>query len=260
MPEILERNRSLIITGGAPAIIPPASCVVGWQRVADATVTGSGVSSLPNVMGGAAATQSTDGNRPPVGAAGNGLPIMQFDGTKMLIHPLQSGVNNNAAYLGIALWLRVPLGTTTRSIYVIRSTAGGASAHRMQWQINSDETVLADFNLDNSNARRIRTNAAQALGPWEFWLLAHQGSLAGDARVIQFKNGAQPASTYSQVGAATEMPETLVTPTGDAFIGASTVTLTAGLIGDIGPNIFYLNRHPTGPEELALRTFEQPVG
>lgn len=246
--------------GGNQSVPESISAVIGWLRVAQATVTGSGVSSLPNVLGGSPATQSTDAARPGLGSSGNGLPILQFTGTQFLVHPLQSNVNNNSAFFGMGLWLRSAPTTTARSIYAVRSAAGGASAHRMMWQINSDETVLADFNLDNSNARRIRTNAAQAAGGWEFWTLEHQGSLSGDARCLQRKDGAQPASTYSAVGTATEMPATLVTPTGNAFIGSTTTTPTAPMIGDFGPNIFFFNRQLTAGELTALMAFEQPVG
>jgi hypothetical protein len=235
--------------------------VVGWLRVANATVTGAGVSDLPDMLGGSAATQTTDAARPPLGASGNGLPILQFSGTQWMAHPLQNAVNNNADFLGVGLWLRTPLSAAGRAIYAIRSAAGGASAHRAFWQILSGEDVLVDVNLDNANARRLRTAASQiGDNTWQFCVLGIQCSLAGDARTIMSIGSTVYTATYSAVGVAAEMPATLVTPTGDAFLGASSIVPATPFTGDMGPNIYFFNRQLTAPELAALMAFEQPVG
>ncbi len=236
-----------------------SSALVGWHKIANATVTGSGVSSLPNEFG-SPAVQTIDSARPPLSTSGNGFPIMQFDGARYLVDPLQTAINNNANFFGMGLWLRSPLNTVVRSIYSVRNTAGSANAERMAWQIASSELVFVDFFLDNSNRRRLSTNAAQALGGWEFWTIAHQGSLSGDARVLQHKNGVIPASTYSAVGVAAEEPATLVTPTGNAFIGVRTTALLEPFIGDIGPNIYFYNRQLTTQEFIDFAAYEQPIG
>ncbi len=67
-------------------------------------------------------------------------------------------------------------------------------------------------------------------------------------------------ATYSAVGVAAEMPATLVAPTGDALIGVGTEALATPFTGDMGPNIYFLNRQLTAPELAALAAFEQPVG
>jgi hypothetical protein len=236
------------------------SAVVGWLRVANATVTGAGVSSLPDVLGGTAAAQGTDANRPPLGASGNGLPILQFAGTQWLDHAVQSGVNNNAAFFGIAMWLRTPLSAAGRSMYAIRSAAGGASAHRVIWQVLAGEDLLVDVSLDNSNARRLRTATSQVGNNiWSFCSLQIQCSLLADARTIMTQNATVYTTTYSAVGTAPEMPATLVTPTGDALIGMGTEALATPFTGDMGPNLYFLNRQLTAGDLANLRAFEQPV-
>lgn len=263
MPDIYcddEADEAIICRSGNAFTPLQVSAVVGWLRVGQATVDGSeGVSSLPNVMGGSPMVQGTGSRRPIRAAAGNGLPIMQFVSNDFLIEPLQSGVNNNAAWFGMGMWLRSPIGTTIRTIYAIVNDANSATATRLRWQVLANESMAFDAFLDDSNARRLASNASQVAGGWEFWTVAHDGSLSGDARAVQHNGGASPGAAYSAIGTATEMPATLVTPTGNALLGTG-AALANPFIGDMGPNIYFFNRQLTAPELANLMAFEQPVG
>jgi len=55
------------------------------------------------------------------------------------------------------------------------------------------------------------------------------------------------------------MPATLVTPTGNAFLGAATNIPGNPFVGDMGPNIYFLNRQLTSGERLDLMNFEAPT-
>lgn len=240
------------------------SAVCGWLRVANATVTGSGVSSLPDMLNPASpAIQTNDALRPPRGTAANGLPILQFT-SHVLLHPLTSGCNNASVSFGIGLWLRSPMSAANRFPYRISVVGSAASARRLECMIGSGENVQTDFFIDADTTRR-GNSAASLIGnnTWQFVTWEFEGAKLADARFILTNNNSGVSLTYSSAGAdptATEMPATLVTPTGNATLGAeSTTPGSSTFTGDMGPNIYFFNRQLTSAERLALMGFEQPT-
>lgn len=237
------------------------SAVSAWLRAAppDTIVTGSGISSLADALGGSPATQGTDANRPPRGA-GN---IIQWTNDS-LVYPLQNLINNQLTSGGVAGWLRSPLSAATlRCIWSPILAAGLASESRLQLSINSVEGLRLDVWHDAANIRRASTaNSVIGDNVWTFVTFEPDLTLATEADQILITVNATPlALTFTNaLGTPGAMPAAFLQPTGNGSLGNNAATTGTGpFTGDWGPNIYFLNRQLTALERTNLMGFEVPA-
>lgn len=249
------------VNEGAPPDPRDSGKVSAWLRFSQGTVTGAGFSSVPDVLSSNPAVQGTDAQRPVSGTSANGLTIATFS-NDLLAWPLVNATNNQSPAWGIAFWVRCTPDGTPRRIWNIMSS-GGASAHR--FEINSDTNASrglhCDVYINNASGRRAATQAALTAATWTFVTVEYDGAQAAEsAECIITTNTNVIGLTFSDAaGAPGDMPDTLVQPTGNAFIGAATTVPNFPFIGDIGPNVFILNAQLTAAERTALMNFERPT-
>jgi len=229
-----------------PAFAPTqVSAVSAWLRFANGTITGSGFSSVPDVLGGTSpAVQSTDANRPASGTSSNGLTIANFT-DDFLNWPLSAPING-ATKNGFACWCKSNL-VGFQNLWVIYLGGGGASATKV------------DFFFSNANLAgevapggTISKNNYMSANTWHFCTYEYDGTQATDqARALCTVDGSIIATTNASI------PTSQPTPTGNAWIGG--FGNIQPWVGSIGPNFFALNRQLTSDERAALMGFEQPT-
>ena len=240
------------------------SAVSAWLRLNGATVTGSGYSSVPDVLGGTAAVQTTDARRPVNGTSVNGLPIATFT-DDVLQWTLDNARNNTSPAAGLAFWIKCTPDVTVRRLASVRlpGASGGGSDNRVE--LCSDSNGARGFFVDVYNstvtARRGATAAALTAATWLFVTWEYDGSKATDALkcLLTINNVVQTLSFSDAAGAPGAMPATLIQPTGELYFGAQTLVPANPFVGSIGPNIFALNRQLSSSERAQLMNFEAPT-
>lgn len=219
--------------------------VSAWLRLANGTVTGSGYSSVPDVLGATSpAVQATDAQRPVNGTSANGLPIMDTT-NDFLAWPL-SAANNQATKNGFACWCKSNL-SGFQNLFVIYNVGGGASAAKLDFFTNS--ATLSYFCETGGSATQASFMTANV---WHFVTVEYDGTQATDAaRCLVTVDNVVLGSTNVAI------PVTQPTPTGNAAIGG--FANSQPWIGSIGPNFYALNAQLTTAERGALMGFEQPT-
>ena len=241
-PRVRGKKRALQRKGGFyPTQL---SAVSAWLRLANATVTGSGYSSVPDVLGATSpAVQGTDANRPVNSTSLNGLPIALFT-DDFLSWPL-AAANNGATKNGFACWVQGDNGSN-RNLFVIWTGGGGASAAKFDFFSSSGNLST------NVEVGGLVTKASlMSANVWHFLTYEYDGTQGTDAaRALVTLDGVVIGTTN------TTIPTSQPTPTGNAWIGGfSTIQ---SWVGAIGPNFWALNRQLTAPERAALMAFEVP--
>lgn len=244
------------------------SAVTAWLRVGQSTVTGAGISSLPDVLNTNPAVQGTDAQRPALGTSANGFSLITGAANKVLTWPLAAS-NNATSQWGIAGHLRTPLSAAVRTIFGVR-TGNGASALRINLTVAADESVRAAIYIDDSNNRAGGTAASQ-IGDdsVQFMTCEFDGTQATEALKLTITiDGVVKALTFANDAGAGAMPATLVAATGSALIGAfNTAGSSAPFTGFLGPNIYILGAKMSGATtglltaaaRTALGNFERPT-
>jgi hypothetical protein len=225
---------------------PTSLGVVGaWLR----NTTVGAVESVTDVLNDNPAANA-DPARQPVGNADGSMTLVN----DLLIWPIGAAQNASPQF-GIALWIKPANVTGSKAILAQRMAASGASAMRLLFQLTG-AGLLADIYIDDSNARRGRELVSQAAGVPAFVTLEYDGEQSGDARLIITSELNALELTYSaSLGVATEMPPTLVQPTGNNFLFATTTTSGSAFVGDAASNIFLLGSKMPGAE-IGLLTHE----
>lgn len=264
-PTTAQRHRGWEMGAGSPAFDPRDSGKVSaWLRLANATVTGSGYSSVPDALGGAAAVQATDGRRPVNGTSANGLPIATFT-DDLLQWPLANTTISTSPKAGLAFWIKcTPDGTVRRIVSVrVPGAGGGASANRLELcsDTNGTRGLFIDIYIGATDVRRAATAAALTAATWLFVSWEFDGSQSTDAtKCLLTIGGTAQTLTFSDAsGTPGAMPATLNQPTGDFYFGAQSTVPGLPFVGTIGPNIFALNAQLTSAERTALMNFEAPT-
>lgn len=224
--------------------------VSAWLRLAQGTVTGAGYSSIPDMLGGSPAEQSTDARRPVNGASTNGLPIATYT-TQVLQWPLGTG-NNGAVKMGMAGWFKLANVTGNKTIATITLVAGGASANKLLYMANS-----ANLRCDDQTVDRHAVSSGTVDTAWRFLYFGIDASLATEALQVQqaIDGVAQTVSFSSDTAWSTN----LGTPTGNMLIGAGTTAAASPFVGSMGPNLFFLNAQLSAAELTILMNFETPT-
>lgn len=247
--EDLNRRLTLLRQGTDPSLGSAIAKVSKWLSFAHAstTITGSGYSSVADVLGGNAATQSTDARRPAADTA-NGYPIATFS-DDFLSLPLDASVNDNVKY-GVAFWLKLA-NTTGSKVLTSIQTGTGASADKMLHFISGTAIQARAMNVDR------RAQAGTLDTGWHFVYLGIDSALGSeDAQVLMGIDAALQLVSFSS---DTAWPSTLGTPTGTMFLGANSTAPGSPLVGSVGTDIWFLQSQLTVAEQAALMALHPPL-
>lgn len=256
-----SRRKAWELQNGSPAFDPRDSGKVSaWLRFSQATVTGSGYSSVPDVLNSNPAVQGTDGRRPINGTAANGLPVATFS-DDLLEWPFANGSNNQTPRWGIAMWVRATSDGTPRRIWCAHTANGSASASRIEinHDTNGSRGIHADVYRTNTDGMRA-AGITNFTGAWAFLTVEYDGGQATNAtKCLITLGGSALSCTFTTLNTDVALPAALPQPTGNILIGARTTVPAFQFVGDIGPNIFILNAQLTAAERTALMGFEAPT-
>lgn len=237
--------------------------VSAWLRLSQGTISGSGYSSIPDVLGSSPAVQSANSRRPVNGASSNGLPTASFTRANgsSLIWPLTPSVNSTQKH-GIACWINV---TATLSLATIMTIGGIGSNYKVDLYLDANRRVVVDlFGIDTAGyiGRRGVTanNSLPVTGTWVFVRYAFNGPAATEAeRHKIFINEVDLPLTYSNIGAGGS-PVVLRTAREATGVGAyADGDTTFSMSAVLGPNLFVMNDVLTTTEGANLRSFEMPA-
>jgi hypothetical protein len=267
----MSYRRRRINSGGSQGFDPTTvSAVSAWLRLAGGTITGSGYSSVPDMLSVNPATQSSDAIRPVNGTSANGLPIVTCDGTTALSWPLNAG-NNGTTQWGFAAWVKTTTAAGVRELFNIDSVGSGASSRKLQ-QVSSGTSDMIDvFDVPGTSARRASMTSLFTLNTLVFvtFELDLNSGAAEASRCVITRNAAVQTLSFSDAnGTPGSVPVAMGAPTGNAAIYSRFVNgASTSWIGDVGPNIFILGSKMPGATEgllttaarTALMNFEAPT-
>lgn len=254
----VDRRRRLIEGAGfTPLALAPVS---SWFRLAGSTITGSGYSSVRDVINPSSpATQGTDARRPPGATSSNGLPILNVTAATLSV-PLIAARVGTAAW-GFWAWLNQ---TSGADALISFGTTGGATGGNHSWfNFNTSGTNGKVELWDGASSRRCDTTFA--VGAWKFVTLEFNGALSGDARFVSTINGAVQTPAFS--GSLGAVPATLNAVTGSASMLSFNTGGGFPFVGNVGPNWGFLGAAMSGATEglltsaarTALMNFEAPT-
>jgi hypothetical protein len=259
LPHILQRHRRLVM--GAPSFNPTqVPAVTGWLRLANRTDTGT--LTIPDVLGGASALQSSASLKPAFSTS-NGLPVMTFDGGDTLRRATDANTHATPRR-GLAAWIKL------NSVAVTQAFWGAWTAdfvNRIHAVYAVNDTMAAAVGLGGpANARQGVSGAVLDTG-WHFWTWEYDGGQTAEAdKCILTLDGAVQSLTFSvNSGTAAAMPATLQTESGDSVIGALNAAPSIATTATYGPNVYLLGGAGVGPglltsaQRAALMAFENPT-
>jgi hypothetical protein len=244
------------------------SAVSSWFRVAQGTITGSGYSSIPDVLNPASpAVQSTDAQRPPAATSSNGLPILACVNDALSVPIIAA--RNNATTWGFWGWLR-RTGVANVGPFAVRALSG-ASVNRCdaQPQVAPGDASCFYWNAASTTARTGMASSVYALNAWAFVTYEFEGAALTepDQALITLNTNIQVSSFSNIVGAPGAMPASLANPTGTIAVCAQQLNGTNPWVGNFGPNFGFLASKMAGATQglltpaarLALMNFEAPT-
>lgn len=229
------------------------TAIRGWLDLPTATVSGSGYSSVPDLLNGSnPAVQSTDGNRPANILSANGQPIADFDAGDFLSWAASTN-NNQTAVGGFATWLRPE--SAAVAVRGILSALPGAT-NRVEIFSNGT-TLIVNVHHSQFVARRATLTSAFAVNTWRFLTWEFDGSGADDAaKCVVTLDGVPQTLTFTNDGGSPgAMPSSLVATAGPYFIGARGPSGAANFFdGQMGPYLWWLGGKMSGATTGLLTT------
>lgn len=226
--------------GGFPSRVvragfDPSTLVTSWLHWGTSTVTGLGVSSLPDLVGGPAAIQATDLRRPAKTTLANGVVAGTFV-DDILLWPV-SGANNDATKRSFGFWYNPANVIGTKRILSAVAFGSGASATSFELRVSGSGFQVV-VNIDAANTRQaalltgtIATNVPAFLA-WQY-----DGGQVVEADRCQLSvNAIRSVPVFTNPAGTGDMPATLVVPTGNLFLGAQNAAgggPVTGVLGDI---------------------------
>lgn len=271
---MLSRRQRIIHAPTGPGFSPEQiSSVSSWLNVTSATVTDSGVSSLPDLLvPGSPATQPTDSFRPPRVAAGNGRLVMQGLNDTLAVPP-HAG-NNSLIQWGFAC--HIALDDTTVQHRILRVGPGTANdpvatdSHAIN--VGTTEAISFTAYTDALGTASYRaTTGAGVIGTSYIFLTVEVdlgAATDADRCVITIDTVIQGLTFGNQTGTPNAFPAALQgAPSELALMNRRTNASSFPVIGRMGPNIYFLNAKMPGatlglltPEaRTALADFERPL-
>lgn len=241
------------------------SAIAAWLRLAGGTITGSGYSSVPDVLASNPAVQTTDGSRPPNLNSANGLPRADFDGSADHFDWPVAANNNQTVTHGFAAWVEFDsVADGVRGIFGA-ITAGSARAEL----VKNSAALLIDVYHSAVSIRRGTVASAFSAATKYFLTWEYDGDGANDAaKCTLTRSGTVLTVTFTDdTGAPLIMPATLISTAGPHIIGARTAAGVGPINGKIGPNIWILGSKMAGATQGLLTTearanlmnFEKPT-
>ncbi len=252
------------VTGGA---------LSAWLRVALGTITGSGYSSIPDMLDGSnPAVQATDARRPVAATSANGLPILAC-ATSLLQLPLTAARNGTTQW-GFAAWIKQTGGSFPVHASIDSAGAGGASARKLfclQAAASSPTNLgVTAFNATSTAARKGVINGVLTASTWKFVSVElNLGTGGAEAlRAVITLNAAVQSLTFSDdTGTPGSVPTSMPAPTGNVNLFAQNTSALNPFVGNMGPNIYLFGSAMPGATEglltpaarTALMNFEAPT-
>lgn len=255
---VAEKRKRIVRSGGfEPTSI---SEVTAWRRLTGDGETGGAYEEMADLLGGPSLLQSSAGFRPAANTA-NGHRIATYDGTDDYMEmAVASASNNNSPGWGWMRWVR-PHNTGVQGMLYSAAQTSGASANRVSiFQFGT--SLLVDFFWNNTAARRATTTSVFAANVWVCLGVFFDGTASGDAAYTSYSGVTAHSPAFSNNGSPplSEMPSTLVQPTGVHAIGIQTPDPTnlRPFDGDMATNCIDFDG-PIAAEALAnLVAFEDP--
>ncbi len=181
----------------------------------------------------------------------------------VLVWPLSAALIASPNW-AIACWFRCSGVVATGDLFACNVTSGGSSATRLRFGRIADD-LYAQVYTNDSSARRARTPGALLVdNTWQFGGMEYRGAETAEADECKLliDAAAVPAVVFSNgVGTPNDMPDTLIQPTGNAFLGANTAAGGQPWVGDIGSHIYVYDPTLVTLEQLTnLMHHQMPVG
>jgi hypothetical protein len=257
----MTHRRRQLVSGGAGTSFSPETLATSWLRFGDpaSVVTGLGFSSVADVLGGSPAIQTVDAQRPPSATnAGRTIAACVND---VLIWPLANARNNQSDKWWLSIWLRPTTVSGTKSVFIVNTSGGGASATRISCSIANTQ-VLMNIQENATDARRgISPTLVLAAGVASHLFFQFVGSGATEAdRNRIFVNASPISLTFAANPTSITTPATLIQPTGNAWLFGANAAAGSPFIGDVGSSIITGTGEPTLADITNLMNFEPLVG
>lgn len=220
-----------------------------YYRLASSTANAGEYDSIVEVNGGSPMT-SSGVRKPAASTSVNGLPVAVYDGTDVMLQPLESGNNGTASWWIFFRFKPADLGASQRIYSAVGATlSGSASANRCRFQIVGGTGLVAwDVFVSGSNGQTYTSAAAFAAGSWNDAYLQFDSSrtnefdsdgATADAKIRVCINSSFTALSKSAIGSGGTVTA-LNAATGNATIGGSNNSDTpvspirnGGALGDI---------------------------
>jgi hypothetical protein len=239
------------------------SAVSSWLRLAASTINAGEYDTIANVLVPTNPTNQVDADRKPAaGTSANGLPVMTWDGTDVLVWPRVAS-NNSTTQWGLMLWIKPAANISSRQ-RIMHCTIG-TNSDRLNVDIVAGGLGIGFYNTGGSSGRAWEQFSCITPSVWQCIRVQFDGWLSGDDNVMQvFKNEVKiTGPTFTDIGPHVDM--TALNAGANGYLLGGGVTDQDAVIAPLldgvltGPNWFVLNKSPTAAQGLALMNFEAPT-
>lgn len=228
-----------------PRQLPALTAWINWAGATD-----SGTLSVPDLMGGSPATQSTGALKPTLATADNGIRIGTFS-AHVLALPLSAAINGDTKF-GIAFWVKLADVSGLKTISSIQNNAGGASANKLLINTFGAAPQARAVAVD----RRATPSTASIDTNWRFCYIGIDCGQATEAtQVLMSIDGLLVTVSFIN---DTAWPASLGTPTGNMLLGANSSAAASPLVGSIG-DIYFFSDQLTAADIGRLMNFNRPL-
>lgn len=227
----------------------------------DSVITGSGYSSVRDLLNASSpATQSTDARRPPGATSANGLPILNVSVHTLSVPLIAARVNTTA--WGFWAWIKQ---TATADALVSFGTSGGATGGNFAWYNFNVSGTNSKTELWNGASSRVCNTAGHVVGTWKFVTVEYNSARSGDARFLTTVDAVAQTTVFS--GSLNPVPASLNAVTGSGSMLSFTTGGGFPFVGNVGPNWGFLSSAMTGATQgllttaarLALMNYQRPT-
>ncbi len=272
LPRVLQMHRATAMGAGSvsAALSSAFAKTLREYSLAASTAVSGEYPTVVETRGGTALAQTDADRKPAAATAANGLPVMTFDGSDVLLQALETG-NNGTSKWWMLMWVKPADFGASQQLYACM-TSSGASANRMRITLsNTTGTVGFDAFVSGFNGRNYLTAGALTAAGWNPVYLQFDNTRTSEADLdgstsdakmrIAFGNTFQ-ALTASNQGSG-GVPSALLAATGTACLLAATYSDTPGSPlrngGQLGPRLRFGSEPLTAAELAALLAHDAPT-
>lgn len=246
-------------------------------------MTGAEVETIPDAMGGPSFTQNVNAPGPARTTLANGAQVLDYNGTQGLVAASVNPAWQNADWFGLAFWFKPSQEAIVGDFFSYYGGATGIAANRINCRMTFPGSVVRLAQIvrdtaDTGNRQNESGDAPQRAikpGIWQFmsWQWNALGATEAERNVMLLNTcpfvpsgtsvysniAGTPGGAFTQLRTATAAPN-LVT-LGCRDIDQGTSALTAGIRGQLGPDVFFYNPQVVDPQKLRrLATWNVPRG